>query len=699
MYDSETEDSAVDSTSEEALLLEIRDRFSYAMNAWRDIRDEAKTDRRYLSGDPWDEADRKARADAGRPCINHDELNQYVNQAINQVRQSPPAIKVEPGGAGSSDKSAELAQGIVRGIEYQSDAQSCYMVAFEAALSGSFGWFRLGREYVDDDSDNQHIRVKAIMNPDSVLYDPDCKEPDWSDAHFCFVLDAIPRKEFARRYPGAEKTSFSVEDAQKAPDWIKPDSIIVAEYWKVKITSTKRGKRTVETRSVVQYITNGVEILEELPQPGTMIPIIPVIGKETYVDNGAGPERQLISLVRLARDPQMSMAYLTSLEMEEGGLTPKIPYIGYVGQFETDKDTWSSITKIPHSFAQVDAITDQATGQVLPLPVRTQITPNFQAYEVAKESCRRAIMSAMGIMPLPTAAQRQNEKSGVALKQIQSQQSVGSFHFTANLHRALRMAGRIMLQWIPKVYDTERDIAIAHDDGKREIVKINAQQQEPQANGQPADPRTVGPEAHEVTISVGPSFESQREEASDFLDTLVANLKGLPLAPQQAAKLLALLITMKQLGPKGDQMAEIISPDDQEQMPPQAQQAVAKAQQEAQALNAQCKQLEQEIQKLQMEKQAKVVDNSFKSDLMQMQNEVKVLVAEIQTKAQQENERTALFTDVFKHLTQLQHEKDLASQQHAQQLQQNDQQAQAAQEQQAQASDQQMQAQQQGEEN
>ena len=85
-------------SGDEALLLEIRDRYKYASEAWEEIRKERQKDLRYICGDPWEPEDRKARADAGRPVVNHDELNQYVNQAVNNLRQNKRGIKSSPAG-------------------------------------------------------------------------------------------------------------------------------------------------------------------------------------------------------------------------------------------------------------------------------------------------------------------------------------------------------------------------------------------------------------------------------------------------------------------------------------------------------------------------------------------------------------------------------------------------------------------------
>lgn len=694
-------------TGDEALLKEIRDRYRYASDCWAEIRKESQTDRKYLTGDPWEDEDRKARADNGRPCISHDELTQYVNQSVNFVRQNKRGIKVTPAGNGADEKTAELRQGIMRTIEYRSNAQPAYITAFEQMVEGSYGFFRISRRYTSNDPTrrdasvfDQEIVIKTIPNPDSVLYDPDCKEPDFGDAGYCFVLDPLPKDEFKTRFPGAEVKDFTTEDMRVAKDWIQDKIVLVAEYWKVEIDRFElyllesgeivdalpkgekaKRRRTVESRQVVQYITNGIEILERNEQPGEEIPIPAMIGKQMYVEEGGATKRKIFSLPRLARDPQMSLAYLCSQEMEEAGMSPKVPVIGYKGQFESDAEAWELLNKVPRAFVQIDPVVDGADNRVLPLPQWRQFTPNFQQYEIAKDSCRRAIQAAMGISPLPTAAQRNNEKSGVALERIQAQQGVGSFHFVDNFERALQRAGRIIDSWIPVVYDTEREMALRKPDDSHDLVRLNTEQ--PYEDPHTHEPRHFpvdGQGDHDVTISTGPSYQSQQDAVSDFLDMLVGNLGKLPVAPPQAAKLLSLAIQMKQLGPKGDQMAEIISPPDNQELPPQAMQAVQGLQQKMQALNAYAQQKEAEIQELQRKLDAQVVNNEYRKDIERMKIEADLAKAEIATKAQNLGERMAFVEDMIRQLNVQRHEAEMKVQDQAHQadMAQSQQQAEAA---------------------
>jgi hypothetical protein len=697
--------------SDEELLKEIRDTYTDFNTRWQDSRDEHNLDLRYICGDPWDPADKRAREQAGRPCISWDELGQYVNHCVNNVRNNKRGVKVEPRGGGTAtNKTAELDQNLIRGIEYRNQGPSVYLTAFQQMTEGSYGYFRIGRRYVSDDLDsldptifNQEITISSIPNPNSVLFDPFCKKPDWSDAKRVFVLDPIPRDEFKRRWPRAQITDFTPEHTVIAKDWIQDKQILTAEYWRVVVSTRKkyeldtemrqvvdrvprgvkvRRTRSVEKRNVWQYFTNGVEIIEREEQPGPYIPIIPMIGLERYVDEGGVAVRKIFSLVRLGRDPQMSLAYLVSGEMEEAGLTPKTPYKGFVGQFETDRDAIEQSTKIPRAFLQFDPIPD-GSGAVLPLPARESFTPNFQAYEVAKDSCRRAIQAAMGISPLPTAAQRDNQKSGVAIERMDQQQEIGSFHFVDGYDRAVSLGGRVIESYLPVVNDTEREESIRKPDDSHAIVRLNTEQpyQDP-STGEMVQ-YTMDPDAkHDVSVSTGPSAASQQEAVGKFLDLLLTELPTLPLAPPQAQKILALAIQMKNLGPKGDEIADIISPPDNGQGAQQAQQMQQQMALQGQALQA----MQAELQKLQLERAGKVIDNQAKAQIEQMKIEAQVTAAEIQTKAQSTSERLAFVEDMMHKMLDSGHDLGMLAAQQAHEKQQSD--AAAAQQRQAATQDQ-----------
>jgi hypothetical protein len=220
------------------------------------------------------------------------------------------------------------------------------------------------------------------------------------------------------------------------------------------------------------------------------------------------------------------------------GRFPKVPYVGYAGQFDDDPN-WDTVHRKPVTKLEVKPLLD-ATGQnVLPLPRREVWEPPIQAMELAKESARRAIQAAMGISNLPTAAQRKNEKSGVALDKIESQQQRGSYHFVDNFDRGLKKAGFIMDEVLDKVETSARDVGIVHEDDTYEVTQL--------------DPEKHYKGKHAVVISVGPDFASQQQEAEDFLNILARD-------PALFARVGDLVTRMKRLGPIGDQIAERLVP-------------------------------------------------------------------------------------------------------------------------------------------
>jgi len=676
------------SEKDEELLTEIRDRYDEYDAQWQDSRKERDKDMRYICGNPWNDTDREARDKAGRPCVNEDQLNQYVSTCVNSLRMNKRGIKVDPAGYGSSENSALLRQDLIRTIEYDSNAPSIYAAAFQAMVEGSYAFFRISCKYVhnnvrlnDPSMFDMHITVKPIANPNSVLFDPYCKEPDWSDAKACFHLERMSRKEFRKQWPRAQTVTFAPDYIQHSASWFPDEDIVVAEYWRIEkeqknkylldtgeVVDSPQGrrvmdKRAIEQKTVKQYVTNGVEILDRKNFPGTILPIIPMIGLERWVDDKGKGQRKLFSLVRLARDPQLALAYLTSQEMEEAGLTPKTPFLGYKGQFDSSRTMWESITKIPHAFLESDIPDNWPAGQVPPLPQRVPFTPNFQEYELAKDSCRRAIQAAMGTMPLPTAMARDNQKSGVALARMQEEQSVGSYHFVDGYDRALRLAGRVIDEWIPTIYDRQRSIYIRQPDDSYNLIHVNTA-------GPYPDEKTLKPVQypvqevdHSISISTGPSYQSQREEANDFLNALVAQMPNLPLAPPQAAQLLSIAIKMKNLGPRGDEMAKIVYPsqDDPTQTMQQMQQLQAQSQQQAVAMQ----QMQAELQKLTFERQAKLIDNQFELQIEKMKLETQIAVAEINTKSQELKERSTFVADTWDRLQSHAHEAGLTAAKHA----------------------------------
>ena len=671
---------------------EIRDTFTDFRNAWQSVRDEAAADMRCISVEgPWTSEDRQSREDAGRPCIHLDKINPALDKYAGNLRKNKRAIKAMPKGDGANDQDAARRSSLIMGIEDASNAPtSVYIPCAESTAQRSYGFSVIRCEYQDFESFDQQIRIKLLANPDSVLISPYYKEQSACDIEEAFLIDTILKKDFKRKYPDAKETEFSGEILTEVgvSDWVKNNYLQIAEFWKIHYDRSKlllvqgpdgmpviftedewkqakesgvRGEvkreRTIEKPRVVQYMTNGLEILDEVPWAGSRIPIISCLGPERWTTEGGQAKRQLLSMVRFARDPQMLYDFLASGECEEAGQIPKSPFVGAKGQFESDKEAWTEITKIPHAYVEYDPITD-ATGQnVLPPPSRPQFQANFQQWEVAKDSAERSILSTLGNATLPAEAQRRNQKSGVAIERIDDIESLGSFHFVDRYENGyLHNMGWQINELITDIYDTQREMPITQPDGKRKMLALVGNTSHP-LNDQGAYEVQGLPEEHlhtgkgdfdDVTIATGPSERSEREEQSDFVDQLIQNLANLPQPGTPQGKVLALGIRMRPtLGPIGQQIADFFDPPDPNSLPPQAQAVMMQLQSQLQAAQQELIALHADRAGRVLEQQTKVHIEQMKQDnenlRTQLQNDIKVLVAEISAKSQDEQQRAEMY--------------------------------------------------------
>ena len=218
-----------------------RDRWARSEASEDNIRRAAARDLRFLAGKQWPDGEPEARRDAQRPALTINKLPPFVSQVTNEQRKNRPGAKVSPQGEGADKATAEIYQGLIRHIEYSSQADVAYDTAFDYAVSSGFGYWRYTTEYVSDRSTNQEIRVARIKDASTVRMDSDCEEVDCSDAMWAFVYRTMSREAFKRCYPESEtaETDFAPAGGFSAPGWIQGDSCVVAEYWQVEPETKK----------------------------------------------------------------------------------------------------------------------------------------------------------------------------------------------------------------------------------------------------------------------------------------------------------------------------------------------------------------------------------------------------------------------------------------------------------------------------
>lgn len=513
--------------TDDDLLKEALDSFDECQEAESENRETALDDLKFARlGEQWPDEVVRQRELEGRPALTFNRMPTFIRQVVNDARMNRPSIKVHPVDSGADTEVADVLNGLIRNIEQSSNADVAYDTAIDNAVTCGIGYFRINTEYACEDSFDLDLKIERISNPFAVYGDPSSTEADSSDWNRAFVTDWLTEDEFEQAWPESDKTSFEAGSESCNNDWFVDKSVRIAEYWKREKVQTTviqlsnlsvmyedqylkvkdlldvqgisvRGTRPTHTYAVQQYIMSGAEILERNKWLGKYIPIVPVYGDEVFVEG----RRYWLSLIHFAKDAQQAYNYWRTSSVEKVALDTKAPWIGPKGAFRTDAEKWATANVRNHPYLEYD-------GGVPPMRTPAGGVPagDIQMAMHASDDMK----SIMGIYDASLGS-RSNETSGKAILARQREGDVSTFHFIDNMARGIRHAGRILIDMIPKVYDTPRIIRTLSEDGEPGMMPVN---QETLIGGIPkVYDLTTG--KYDVTVTSGPSFSTRREESAN----------------------------------------------------------------------------------------------------------------------------------------------------------------------------------------
>lgn len=706
--------------SDASALKEARDAFQVAADAEADNRAQALDDIKFarLGGDNqwtvngvnW----AQKRRDTRRPVLTINMLPKFERQVMNDIRQNRPSIKVRPVDSGADVKTADVYTGLIRNIEQTSRADTAYDTAAEFAITGGFGYFGVNIDYASDDTFDQDILIERKPNPFCIYGDPYDLGADSSNWMSAWETELIEREEFYRRFKGAKPTDWQAgsDYHNLSAPWRVDNEVLIARWWrreKVAKTILKLsdgrvvakedferkldglsmadicaatgvevvGEREAPSYRVTHTLMTGAEVLEdETEWPGRYIPIVPVYGEDIVVEG----KRILKSLIRDARDPQMQLNYWRSYAAEMVALQPKAPYVGVVGQFDTDP-RWETANTDNHPYLEADPV----AGASLPQrQMPASLPPGARDLALMAND---DIKGTLGLFDASIGA-RSNETSGKAILARQREGDVSTFHFADNLSRAIRHGGAIIMDLIPKVYSGQRMVRVLGEDGKAQTVKLGPKPPGPppghmpmapgaQPGAPPAMPPMAAPNAgppmpgpmmapqmampgqaplpmqggpgqqmgapppgteppippevfdltagkYDLVVQAGPSYTTRREETNEVLTKIVTSVPAAigPLAP--------LLVKTLDV-PDSDKIVAALENVAQQQKPPDPAQAkMAEAQ-----VNLQIKQME-----IQAEAKATAEKAAQDFALQQQAQQQEAALAAAKAQAEMDLERT-----------------------------------------------------------
>jgi hypothetical protein len=520
--------------------------FDDVQSALRDERLQCLQDRRFYSlsgaqweGPLWDQYENKPKFEVNKIMLS-------VIRVVNEYRNNRITVDFVSKDGQENDKLADVCDGLYRADEQASVADEAYDNAFEEAVGGGIGAWRLRTVYEDeenDEDDRQRIRIEPIFDADSsVFFDLGAKRQDKSDAKFCFVVTSMTSQAYKDTW-GDNPTDWPKIIHQYEFDWCTPDVVYVAEYYKVEektetvrifqaidgteerytqadfandetLEETLAAIGTVEVRQkrvkrkrVRKYIMSGGRILEDAGYiAGKCIPIVVVYGKRWFVDN----VERCMGHVRLAKDAQrlknMQLSKLGEISalssVEKPILTPE--------QVAGHQVMWSEDNLKDYPYLLINPITDQNGNQAVSGPVAYTRAPNIPPAMAALLQITETDMQ--DILGNQAGADKMvSNISGKAVEMIQARVDGQAFIYMSNFAKGMKRCGEIWLSMAKDIYiEDKRKMKTIAQDGQSGMVQL-MQPAIDQETGAMVMENDLSSATFDVVSEVGPSSTSRRD--------------------------------------------------------------------------------------------------------------------------------------------------------------------------------------------
>ena len=520
--------------------------FDDVQSALRDERLQCLQDRRFYSlagsqweGPLWDQYENKPKFEVNKIML-------AVIRVVNEYRNNRITVDFVSKDGAENDKLAEVCDGLYRADEQASVADEAYDNAFEEAVGGGIGAWRLRTVYEneeDPEDDRQRIRIEPIFDADSsVFFDLGAKRQDKSDAKFCFVVTSMTRQAYKDTW-GDDPNDWPKIIHQYEFDWCTPDVVYVAEYYKVeektetiRIFQTITGEeerytqadfakdemleetlaaigtvevrqRRIKTKRVHKYIMSGGKVLEDAGYiAGKCIPIVVVYGKRWFVDN----VERCMGHVRLAKDAQrlknMQLSKLGEISalssVEKPILTPE--------QVAGHQVMWAEDNLKDYPYLLINPITDQNGNQAVSGPVAytrsAAIPPAMAALLQITETDMQDILGN------PAGADKMvSNISGKAVEMIQARVDGQAFIYMSNFAKGMKRCGEIWLSMAKDIYIEDKrkmkTVAPTGEAGMVELMQPNIDQE----TGEVVMANDLSSATFDVVADVGPSSSTKRQ--------------------------------------------------------------------------------------------------------------------------------------------------------------------------------------------
>ena len=540
-----------------------------AQGADSDMRDQARDAQLFVSKKDGQWEPYWWNANQNKPRYTFDMTCPIVDQVAGEIEQADFDIRVSPAGGDATKDVALTYDGIIRNLENISNAKDVYTSAARGMITTGYDGWRIVQKYADDNSFDQDLMIEKIHNfIDRVWFDPAAEQQDKSDARYCFVLHPVAKDEFDKRWPESNGTSVP-DDRDGEAYYDKAEVVVIGELLYVEkeerelvlmsngqtyeadddfekvvddmalvgVTEIKRRKRKV-SKVCSRFFDNDGWLGDDKDTVFNRIPVIPVYGNYKIIEN----KTVYSGVVEKLMDSQRVLNYSMSREIEEGALAPRAKYWMTLTQAAGHEDSLSTMNtnSDPVQFYNVDP--------EMPGPPQqnggAMVNPGLRTIS---EAMRGMIGYSAGMFA-SNMGDNPGLQSGVAIRSLQNKGDNATYKYNKAVQVAIAATGKVLVDAIPKVYDTERTMRILYEDNSFEMATIN-QPVIDQQTGEVVMLNDLSQGVYDVICKAGPSFKNRQQET---LEMIIEMAKVDPTIMQIAGDVMMQNIN----SPAADQIAE-----------------------------------------------------------------------------------------------------------------------------------------------
>jgi hypothetical protein len=449
-------------------LKKLRDR---ASDHWSSMAEEYREDVEFSFGEQWTGGDIQKRQAAGRPSFVYNLIPAFIHTVTNAARQAPPSIQVHAVGNGATKPAAKAIAGLIRGIEYESNATNAYVYALECAVKGGYGSWRVNM--VEDYDHRVDFRIDSIIDPTTLLWDPAARRPDFSDARFCVYEKLMDADAAAEQWP-----KYSDEIKAKKD---QNGEVLISELW------------VREEDRVVQYVFTDDCLLDVNDEyPGKILPFVTTTGERGMYDSRV----HFHGLVRSIKEVQREYNYLKSEAIASISNRPKAMAIAEENALENHIEDWAGANRVAKAvlFKKKGSEVNLIDPPAPPIGYMQLADANVQ------------VMKMITGIYAPSTGEHVDASSGKALKYEQAQGALSTYHYLDSLKYGVKRTAEILIDLFPTAWVDDAVRVAIHPDGKTESISVGPGTVPEVAN------LDMSYGKYGISISSGPSYASQREE-------------------------------------------------------------------------------------------------------------------------------------------------------------------------------------------